>query len=90
MPVFQWNSITIDGVLLQGDSMYRNAFENGQIPHERYLSIDELPTVVQWSMNDFQAQISPNEAQIPSNEAQIQPNDAQILPNEAQLQPNKA
>jgi hypothetical protein len=78
------NSITIDSVLLQGDSMYRNAFENGLIACERYLSIDELPTAVQWS-NDFQTHIQPNEAQIQSNEAQIQPNEAQIHPSEAQI-----
>jgi hypothetical protein len=56
--------------------MYRNAFENGLIARERYLSIDELPTVVQWS-NYFQADIQHNEAQIQPNEAQIriQPND---------------
>ena len=97
------NSITIDSVLLQGDHMYRNAFENGLIASERYLSIDELPTVVQW-LNDFQAQvqhnevemqpkeaeIQPNEAQIQSNEAQIQPNETQIQPNEAQIQRNEA
>ena len=48
--------------------MYRNAFENGLIARERYLSINELSTVVQWS-NDFQAHIQPNEAQIQPNEA---------------------
>jgi hypothetical protein len=47
--------------------MYLNAFENGLIVRERYLSIDELPTVVLWS-NDFQAQIQPNEAQIQPNQ----------------------
>ena len=52
--------------------MYQNAFENGLIACERYLSIDELQTVVQWS-NDLQAHIQP------PNEAQIQPNG----PNEA-------
>jgi hypothetical protein len=36
--------------------MYQNAFENGLIACERYLSIDELQTVVQWS-NDLQAHI---------------------------------
>jgi hypothetical protein len=69
--------------------MYRNAFENGLIACERYLSINELPTVVRWS-NDFQAHIQPNAAQIQPNEAQIQPNEAQIQPIEAQIQPNKA
>jgi DNA replication initiation complex subunit (GINS family) len=68
--------------------MYQNAFENGLIVHERYLSINELSTAVQWS-NDFQAHVQPNEAQIQPNEAQIQPNEAQIQPNEAQIQPNK-
>jgi hypothetical protein len=65
-----------------------NAFGNGLIARKRYLSLDELPTVVQWS-NDFQAHIQPNEAQIQPNEAQIQPNEAQIQPNEAQIQLNE-
>ena len=71
--------------------MYQNAFENGLIVHERYLSINELSTAVQWS-NDFQAHVQPNEAQIQPNEAQIQPNKAQIQPIviEAQIQPNEA
>jgi 3-isopropylmalate dehydratase small subunit len=84
-----FNSITTDSVLLQGDSMYRNAFENGLIASERYLSIDELPTVVQWS-NDFQAHVQLNETQIQPNKAQIQPNKAQIQPNDTQIQPNEA
>ena len=78
------NSITIDSILLQGDSMYRNAFENGLIAGERYLSIDELPTVVQW-LNHFHAHIQPNGALIQANEAQIQPDEAQIQPDEAQI-----
>jgi hypothetical protein len=69
--------------------MYQNAFENGLIVHERYLSINELSTAVQWS-NDFQAHVQPNEAQIQPNEAQIQSNKAQIQHNEAQIQPNEA
>jgi hypothetical protein len=47
--------------------MYRNAFENGLIARERFLSIEELPTVAQWS-NDIQVHIQPNEAQIQPNE----------------------
>jgi hypothetical protein len=70
--------------------MYRNAFENGLIARERYLSIKELSTVVHWWSNDFQAHIQPNEAQIQPNEAHIQPNKAQIQPNKAQIQPNEA
>jgi lysozyme family protein len=66
--------------------MYQNAFENGLIVHERYLSINELSTAVQWS-NDFQAHVQPNEAQIQPNEAQIQPNEAKIQPNKEQIQP---
>ena len=61
---FESNSITVNNILLRGDSMHRNAFENGLIPRERYLSINELPTVVPWSMHNFQVQIqlSDNEA----------------------------
>ncbi len=69
MPGFEWNSNTVDNILLQGDSMYRNAFKNGLIPRERYLSIDELPTVVPWSMHDFQIQLFGNETQIQPNHA---------------------
>ncbi len=37
MSVFEWNSNTIDNILLQGDSKSRNsAFESGLIPRERY------------------------------------------------------
>ena len=37
MSVFEWNSNTVDNILLQGDSKYRNsAFESGLIPRERY------------------------------------------------------
>ena len=101
MPVLEWNSITVDNILLRGDSMYRNAFENSLIPRERYLSINELPTVVPWSMNDFQVQIqlndnetqiqpNVNEAHIQPNEAQIEPNEGQIVPNETHTQPDEA
>ncbi len=41
MSVFEWNSNTVDNILLQGDSKYRNsAFEEGGlIPRERYYFI---------------------------------------------------
>ena len=41
MSVFEWNSNTVDNILLQGDNMkYRNsAFESGLIPRERYYFI---------------------------------------------------
>ncbi len=40
--VFVWNSNTVDNVLLQGDSKYRNsAFESGLIPRDqRYYFIN--------------------------------------------------
>ena len=38
MSVFEWNSNTVDNILLEGDSKYRNgAFESGLIPRERYI-----------------------------------------------------
>ena len=37
MSVFEWNSNTVDTILLQEDSKYRNgAFESSLIPRERY------------------------------------------------------
>ena len=40
MSVFEWNSNTVDNILLQGDNKYRNsAFESGLIPRERYYFI---------------------------------------------------
>ncbi len=40
MSVFEWNSNTVDNILLQGDSKYGNsAFESGLIPRERYYFI---------------------------------------------------
>ena len=40
MSVFEWNSNTVDNILLHGDSKYRNsAFESGLIPRERYYFI---------------------------------------------------
>jgi uncharacterized protein (DUF3084 family) len=84
------NSITIDSVLLQGDRMYRNAFENGLIASERYLSIDEWLNDFQAQIQQNEAEIQPKEAEIQHNEAQTQSNEAQIQPNEAQIQPNEA
>ena len=37
IPVIEWNTATIDIVLLRGDTMYLNAFENGDIPHEGFI-----------------------------------------------------
>ena len=40
MSVFEWNSNTVDNILSQGDSKYRNsAFESGLTPRERYYFI---------------------------------------------------
>ena len=41
-----WNSKTIHNVLVQGGSLYLTAFENGDIPPEGFLLVNELPTVV--------------------------------------------
>ena len=35
-----------DNVLIQGDNMYLNAFNNDLIPREGFLSLNNLPTVV--------------------------------------------
>ena len=35
-----------DNVLVQGDNMYLNAFNNDLIPREGFLSLNNLPTVV--------------------------------------------
>ena len=51
VPFLFWNSATIDNVLVQGGSLYLTAFENGDIPPEGFLLVNELPTVVRcrWS-----------------------------------------
>ena len=46
LPVIEWNSTTIDNVLVEGDNMYLNAFNNDLIPREGFLSLNNLPTVV--------------------------------------------
>ena len=46
IPVTKWNSTTIDNVLEQGDNMYLNAFNHDLIPHEGFLPLNNLPTVV--------------------------------------------
>ena len=46
IPVIEWNSTTIDNVLVQGDNMYLNAFNNNLIPREGFLLLNNLPTVV--------------------------------------------
>ena len=76
IPVFEWNSTTVDSVLLQGDNMYMNAFENDLIPREDFLSLNHLPTVVhlpivivvepvetQLNTNDLPIVVEPVEAQ---------------------------
>ena len=45
IPVLEWNSLAIDSVLLQGNSMYLNAFDNNHIPREGFLSLNDSPTV---------------------------------------------
>ena len=44
--VIEWNSTTIDNVLVQGDNMYLNAFSNDLIPREGFLSLNNLRTVI--------------------------------------------
>ena len=46
LPVIEWNSTTIDNVLVEGDNMYLNTFNNDLIPREGFLSLNNLPTVV--------------------------------------------
>ena len=46
VPFLHWNSATIDNVLVQEGSLYLTAFKNGDIPHEGFLLVNELPTVV--------------------------------------------
>ena len=45
-PVDQWNSTTVDSVLMQGNGMYLNALYNCHIPREQLLLVDHLPRVV--------------------------------------------
>ena len=44
--------------------MYLNAFENGDIPHEGFLSMNDLPSVVHWSED----KLKPNSLSIESIE----------------------
>ena len=46
LTVTEWNSTTIDNALLQGDKMYLFALDNGLIPPDQLLLLDNLPTVV--------------------------------------------
>ena len=46
IPVFEWNTARIDSLLNQGNTMYLNDFENDDIPHEGFLSLNHLPSVV--------------------------------------------
>ena len=44
------DSTIIDHVLVEGDKMYLNAYNNGLIPREELLSLNNLPTVVSLSI----------------------------------------
>ena len=44
--VDKWDSTIIDHVLVEGDKMYLNAYNNGLIPREELLSLNNLPTVI--------------------------------------------
>ena len=44
--VDRWDSTIIDHVLVEGDKMYLNAYNNGLIPREELLSLNNLPTVI--------------------------------------------
>ncbi len=46
LTVTEWNSTTIDNALLQGDKMCLFALDNGLIPPDQLLLLDNLPTVV--------------------------------------------
>ena len=48
--VDRWDSTIIDHVLVEGDKMYLNAYNNGLIPREELLSLNNLPTVVSLSI----------------------------------------
>ena len=46
IPVTEWNSPIIDGILVQGGSMYLHSYNNDLIPREGLLSLNNLPTVI--------------------------------------------
>ena len=54
------DSTIIDHVLVEGEKMYLNAYNNGLIPREELLSLNNLPTVVSLSI---ETNISSVEAQ---------------------------
>ena len=54
----------IDHVLVEGDKIYLNAYNNGLIPREELLSLNNLPTVVSLSI---ETNISSVEAQNKNN-----------------------
>ena len=51
IPMPMWNSAIIDNVVLQGDIIYTQALNNGDIPLLGFLSLNDLPTVVRWTAN---------------------------------------
>ena len=46
IPVTEWNSPIIDGILVQGDSTYLHSYNNDLIPCEGLLSLNNSPTVI--------------------------------------------
>ena len=62
--VDKWDSTIIDHVLVEGDKMYLNAYNNGLIPREELLSLNNLPTVASLSI---EANISSVEVQNKNN-----------------------
>ena len=91
IPVFEWNSTTVDSVLLQGDNMYMNAFENDLIPREDFLSLNHLPTVVHLPIvivvepveaqnaNDLPIVVEPVEAQTKKQINWLEPVEARFI-----------
>ena len=46
--VQQWSTNTIDQILVEGDKMYLNALENGDIPDADVISLADLPVQARW------------------------------------------
>jgi hypothetical protein len=53
IPVTEWNSAVIDGILVQGDNMYLHSYNNNLIPREGLLSLNNLPTVIDANANYY-------------------------------------
>ena len=49
IPVIEWNTATANN---RQSHYVPNAFENGDIAHERFLSMNDLPSVVRWSEDE--------------------------------------